>query len=108
MSNNKEKFIEDVEKFIEQLSDEGREYFENILKKNKKESAGGITKKGQVLLNYMTENCEENNNIFTAKDIAADLNTTGRSVSSVLRKLVADGYLTKRGSNPICYSLTHN
>ena len=103
--NSKEKFIEDVENVIEQLRDEGREYFENF-KASKKESTGGITEKGKTILKYMQDNCEKYNNVYKAKDIGDGLGVSGRSVSGSIKKLITDGYVEKLGANPVSYGIT--
>ena len=46
------------------------------------------------------------NNIFTSKEIAEALFTSGRSVAGSMRKLVKDGYFEKVGKDPVQYSLT--
>lgn len=103
--SKKEKFIEDVENVIEQLSDEGREYFENF-KASKKESTGGITEKGLSILKCMQRENTRFNNSFKSKDIGDILFMSGRSISGSMRKLVEDGYVNKISKNPVLYELT--
>lgn len=100
---NKEKFIEDVENVIEQLSEQGLEYF-NQLKEEKTKSE--FTEKGQKILIYMQNNYKKYNNIFKAKVIGEGLFMSGRSVSGSIRKLITDGYIAKNIGNPVTYSLT--
>lgn len=100
---NKEKFIEDVENVIEQLSEQGLEYF-NQLKEEKAKSE--FTEKGQKILIYMQNNYKKYNNIFKAKVIGEGLFMSGRSVSGSIRKLITDGYIAKNTGNPVTYSLT--
>lgn len=97
--SKKEKFIEDVENLIEQLSEEGKEYFETL--KNAKDKSE-ITEKGKIILTYMQNHTES----LKAKDIATAINSTGRSVSGSIKKLVADGYVEKTGMNPTTYAIT--
>ena len=99
----KEKFIEDVENFIDKLSEEGKEYFEEF--RMKKENSP-VTKKGAPILKYMQENCDIRNNIFTSKIIAEGLCIGGRAVSGSMRKLVTENLVVKISQNPVSYSLT--
>ena len=54
----------------------------------------------------MQENLESMNNVFTSKEIAEGLFTSGRSISGSMRKLVNDEYVEKIGTNPVQYALT--
>ena len=54
----------------------------------------------------MQENIEKMSNLFTSKEIAEGLFTSGRSVAGSMRKLVTDGYVEKVGKDPVQYSLT--
>lgn len=75
--------------------------------KNSKATANNkITENGKKVLLMMQELEEEMSNMFTSKELAEKLETSGRSVSGVLRKLVNDGYISKEGKNPIYYSLS--
>lgn len=65
-----------------------------------------ITENGKKVLLMMQELEEEMSNMFTSKELAEKLETSGRSVSGVLRKLANDGYISKEGKNPIYYSLS--
>ena len=100
---NKEHFIEDIENLVEQLSEEGLKFFEEL--KSKKESSP-VTKKGAPILIFMQENYELRNNLFTSKLIAEELGTNGRAVSGSMRKLVTEGLVVKVSQNPVTYSLT--
>jgi len=81
------------------------EFFEE-LKNNKTKSSKEMTENGQKSLIWMQENLESMNNVFTSKEIAEGLFTSGRSVSGSMRKLVNDGYVEKIGTNPVQYALT--
>lgn len=65
-----------------------------------------ITENGKKVLLMMQELEEEMSNMFTSKELAEKLETSGRSVGGVLRKLANDGYISKEGKNPIYYSLS--
>lgn len=101
--SKKEKFIEDVENLIEQLSDEGREYFEEL--KKTPFTPKGISDKGKVILKDMQENNSEGK-IFTSKEIADRLGIGGRSVSGSMRSLISLGHVIKNTTTPVSYSLT--
>ena len=102
---NKEYFIQDVENFIEQLSEKGLEYFET-LKKGKKETKL-FTENGKKILKFMQEHYEEYNNIFNSKIVAEGLFTSARSISGSFQKLTNDGYIEKIKTNEnITYKIT--
>lgn len=81
------------------------DFFED-LKNNKTKTTKEITENGQKILSYMQENIEKMSNLFTSKEIAEGLFTSGRSVAGSMRKLVTDGYVEKVGKDPVQYSLT--
>ena len=58
-----------------------------------------ITEKGMKILNWMSEHKEEYNNVFTAKNIGDGLQTTGRSVSGSMSKLIEKGYIELNETN---------
>ena len=109
----KQKFINFVEGLIAKIdidtldadSKEAIEYF-NILKSEECEEKQKFTENGKLVLTYIQQNYETNNNMFKAKDIGEGLNITSRTASGAMRKLVTDGYLEKIASNPVIYSLT--
>lgn len=109
----KQKFINFVEGLIAKIdidtldadSKEAIEYF-NILKSTEGEEKQKFTENGKLVLTYIQQNYETNNNMFKAKDIGEGLNITSRTASGTMRKLVTDGYLEKIASNPVIYSLT--
>ena len=109
----KQKFINFVEGLIAKVdidtldadSKEAIEYF-NILKSTEGEEKQKFTENGKLVLTYIQQNYETNNNMFKAKDIGEGLNITSRTASGAMRKLVTDGYLEKIASNPVIYSLT--
>ncbi len=82
------------------------EEFFKELKNNKIKSSGAMTENGKKLLSWMQENVEKMSNIFTSKEAAEALFTSGRSISGSMRKLVNDGYVEKIGKDPVRYSLT--
>lgn len=112
---NKEKFIEEIEKIVENfeepaplqevLSEQAYSFFLS-LKEDKSEN-GELTEKGAEILNYMQKQSEGNDSAtFTAKSIGEGLDQSSRSVSGGMRKLVSCGYVEKTGENPIVYKLT--
>ena len=78
----------------------------NEFKAGKAKGSKGMTENGAKLLSWMQENVENMSNMFTSKEIAEGLFTSGRSISGSMRKLVSDGYVEKINGNPIRYSLT--
>lgn len=104
MEKIKEIFIKEIEEnFIEQLSEESKEYF-NYLKNGKKKTP--ISEKGLNLLSYMQKAYAINDNVFTAKSIGEALGVSGRSVSGSMRKLCEENLVEKISQTPVKYQLT--
>ena len=81
------------------------EFFEDF-KNNKVKNSGAMTENGKKLLSWMQENVDTMTNLFTSKEAAEALFTSGRSIAGSMRKLIADGYVEKTGKDPVKYSLT--
>ena len=75
-------------------------------KDGKVKNSGAMTENGKKLLSWMQENVDTMTNLFTSKEAAEALFTSGRSISCTMRKLVNDGYVEKTGKDPVQYSLT--
>ena len=112
----KEKFIKLIQTEIFDRADiwcEGyEEDWEDVtsfweeFKNGKVKNSGAMTENGQKILTWMQENVDSMNNIFTSKEAAEALFTSGRSIAGSMRKLVNDGYVDKVGKDPVQYSLT--
>lgn len=101
--SKKDLFISEVEKFAEKLSEEAKEYLEEM--KKAPFTPKEISDKGKVILKDMQDN-DSDNKIFTSKEIADRLGIGGRSVSGSMRSLIALGYVIKVNENPVQYALT--
>ena len=101
--SKKEKFIEEVECFIDKLSISAVEYLEELKSSKDKDIT---TKKGKVILKFMQDNYDKYNNTYKAQDIGKSLETSGRSVAGSMKKLIVDKYVEKVGEKPISYKLT--
>lgn len=75
-------------------------------KDGKVKNSGAMTENGKKLLSWMQENVDTMTNLFTSKEAAEALFTSGRSIAGSMRKLVNDGYVEKIGKDPVQYSLT--
>ena len=75
-------------------------------KDGKVKNSGAMTENGKKLLSWMQENVDTMTNLFTSKEAAEALFTSGRSIAGSMRKLVNDGYVEKTGTDPVQYSLT--
>lgn len=75
-------------------------------KDGKVKNSGAMTENGKKLLSWMQENVDTMTNLFTSKEAAEALFTSGRSIAGSMRKLVSDGYVEKTGKDPVQYSLT--
>lgn len=110
---NKEIFIEKINQLLNDCPDffgqneeaeKALAYFEEL--KNQKSNTKAITENGLKILQYMNDSCDSCNNIFKARDIGEGIFMSGRSVSSSMRKLVTDGYVSKEGKDPVVYAIT--
>ena len=91
--------------FSDKELNDALEFFED-LKNNKVKNSGAMTENGKKLLSWMQENVDTMTNLFTSKEAAEALFTSGRSIAGSMRKLVNDGYVKKTGKDPVQYSLT--
>lgn len=107
--SNKEIFIETVEALFSHSTNSipqaAFDYFEQ-LKVTEEKVKPLFTENGAKILRWMQENYAAYNNIMKSKEIGEGLFCSSRTVSGSIRKLVTDGYVSKTGGNPICYSLT--
>ena len=113
---NKEAFIKIIQKEIFDNDDIYGENYEQEFplamafwedfKNGKIKNSGAMTENGKKLLSWMQENIDTMTNLFTSKEAAEALFTSGRSIAGSMRKLVADGYVEKTGKDPVQYSLT--
>lgn len=92
--------------FSQEIWTNAIDFWKEFLNDKPKESNTGITENGVKILMWMCANKENLSNVFTSKEIAEGLFTSGRSVSGAMRKLISDGYVQKVGQNPVQYSLT--
>ena len=112
----KEKFIKLIQTEIfdraDIWSENYKEDWEDVtsfweeFKNGKVKNSGAMTENGQKILVWMQKNVDSMNNIFTSKEAAEALFTSGRSIAGSMRKLVNDGYVDKVGKDPVQYSLT--
>ena len=114
--SKKEKFIKLIQTEIFDRADIWSENYEEDwldvvsfweeFKNGKVKNSGAMTENGAKILAWMQENVDSMNNIFTSKEAAEALFTSGRSIAGSMRKLVNDGYVDKVGKDPVQYSLT--
>lgn len=106
--SNKQEFIEFVdyviEKYGQEMPENAQKYF-NAMKSAPEKEKPMFTDGGKLILKYAQENYEENESV-TAKIIAEGMGISSRSVSGALRKLVADGFMEKVGTDPVVYAIT--
>ena len=95
-------FVAEIERLISEglvLSPEAAEFWEDYKKIN--DAPKVMTQKGFEVLQAIVDK-----DFMSAKDVAALIDSTGRSVSGTFRKLVADGFVEKRPGNQITYKIT--
>ncbi len=105
----KNEFLDFIEKLIKHdedfansiMTDDIKSYLEIL--RNEKSEHPEITDNGKVILKYMQDNDVR---MGKAKDIAAGLGISSRTVSGSLRKLVTDGFVEKIGKDPVIYAIS--
>lgn len=95
-----------IDSFPQEIRTEAIDFWKEFLDNKPKRSGISITENGVKILMWMCANKENLSNVFTSREIAEGLFTSGRSVSGAMRKLTSDGYVQKVGQNPVQYSLT--
>ena len=95
-----------IDSFPQEIRTEAIDFWKEFLDNKPKRSGISITENGVKILAWMRANKENLSNVFTSREIAEGLFTSGRSVSGAMRKLTSDGYVQKVGQNPVQYSLT--
>lgn len=122
--SKKEEFIKMVQSVIDYIEKEAHDpeepifyskgaldYFEELKRSDyiAKETISKkveITENGIKIIKYMQENYQKYNNVFTSKIIGEGIFLPSRSVSGSMKKLVADGFVEKIGSEPVAYAIT--
>ena len=104
----------DIKEFLEQHFNHTVENYEftkedmdkliNMLKG--RNGSKTFTENGLKIFKCMRENEQKYINVFKAKEIGELLFMTPRSVSGSMKKLIADGFVEKVGTNPVAYGLT--
>lgn len=99
---NKEAFIEFIKPLFKQedVDPKAKEYWDSFIAQEETK----VTENGKEVLRWMRANCLDGGQ--TSKVIGENMGTPSRTVSGTMRKLVADGFVTKSDSSPIVYSLT--
>lgn len=95
-----------IDSFPQEIRTEAIDFWKEFLDNKPKRSGISITENGVKILRWMSANKESLSNVFTSREVAEGLFTSGRSVSGAMRKLTSDGYVQKVGQNPVQYSLT--
>lgn len=95
-----------IDSFSQEIWTSAIDFWKEFLNNKPRESGISITENGVKILTWMCTNKENLSNVFTSREIAEGLFTSGRSVSGAMRKLTSDGYVQKVGQNPVQYSLT--
>ena len=85
------------------IPDEAIEFFEDY-KKGKSGNSKAFTEKGIAVLKAL----REVDDWITAKSLGDNMEVSGRSVSSTMKKLIADGYVEKRAGSPASYRVTES
>lgn len=95
-------FLEEISIYQKYFSPEASEFYNEL--KSKLNQA--FTENGAKILKCMQENEKSYLNTYSSKQLGELSFMAPRSVSGSIKKLIADGYVEKRGNNPVTYSLT--
>lgn len=97
-------FLNEIDAHKEILSEDARTFLKELIEHNK--SVSVFTEAGAKIIKTMQENEKAYLNSFSAKQLGELLFMAPRSVSGSMKKLINDGYVEKKGTNPISYGLT--
>ena len=95
-------FLKELEIYTKDFKPEVLEFYNELKEKSK----STFTEKGKKILVCMKENEEKYSNSFNAKLIGELLFMPPRSVSGAVKKLLNEGYVSKKGTNPVSYEIT--
>lgn len=95
-------FLDSISIYTKYFDEEELTFYEE-LKSNLKQD---VTEKGKKILKCMQDNKDAYLNTFSSKQIGEILFMPPRSVSGSMKKLINDGYVTKKSMNPVTYGLT--
>lgn len=108
MNENVKAFIKLINSSNIQMNEKEEKGFELIVECFSKEidntKKEQVTEKGFVILNFLSS--QEDNKMFTCKEISEEIDISSRQVAGAIRKLVTDGFVEKIGQNPIKYMIT--
>lgn len=108
MNENVKAFIELINLSNIQMNEKEEKGFELIVECFSKEidntKKEQVTEKGFVILNFLSS--QEDNKMFTCKEMSEEIDISSRQVAGAIRKLVTDGFVEKIGQNPIKYMIT--
>lgn len=106
--SKKQEFISFVSSLLEKhpeekMNENAAAYWDGLRTTEEKEKPV-ITDNGKVILKYLQEDVEHN--AWTSRRIAEGIGMSSRSVSGSMMKLANEGFIEKRGQDPISYAIT--
>lgn len=99
-------FLNGLEIYSKYFSPEELDFFEELKEKQREISKNMFTENGKKILKCMKDYNEKYSNVFNSKQLGELLFMPPRSVSGAMKKLLNDGYVEKKATNPVSYSLT--
>lgn len=95
-------FLKELDTFSEHFSKEALEFYNKMKEENSKNS---FTENGKKILLCMKDNEQKYKN-YSAKQLGELLFMSPRSISGAMKKLLNEGYINKKVTNPVTYELT--
>ena len=97
-------FLNELDNNRHILSEAASAFLDELIEHNA--SASAFTEAGAKIMKAMQENEKTYFNSFSAKQLGELLFMGPRSISGSMKKLINDGFVEKKGTNPISYGLT--
>lgn len=106
-ATKKQEFISFVSSLLEKYPDERMNedaslYWEGFCTTEEKEKPV-ITDNGKIILKFLQEHADQT---WTSKAIGEGVGMSSRSASGSMLKLASEGFVEKRGQDPISYAIT--
>lgn len=106
-ATKKQEFISFVSSLLEKypnekMNEDAAAYWEGFCTTEEKEKPV-ITDNGKIILKFLQEHTDQT---WTSKAIGEGVGMSSRSASGSMLKLASEGFVEKRGQDPVSYAIT--
>lgn len=108
-TTKKQEFINFVNSLLEKypeevMNEDASLYWEGFCVAKEDKDKPVITDNGKIILKFLQEHLEQN--VWTSKQLGEGVGMSSRSASGSMLKLASEGFVEKRGQDPISYAIT--